>query len=235
VWVHDAWHAATNAHCVTNMPTSGAQAQSANVLYRNWAATEGSAPIDRTDPSIYHIRLGSLDRTSGGQVYHIRKIAVSDSWEWGAQDAKGRVGDVALLTLDRPVLGFAPPLVLPVNAKRSVREVGWGFTSDDGTTASQFLNQIDVPPLLRSVCDSGPAPAGIDEVCSDQAARGGGACSGDSGTAAFQRIDGRRWAAVGSTSRPVDESVPCSQALAIYTNLSYYAGWFWQQEFSAAA
>jgi hypothetical protein len=33
----------------------------------------------------------------------------------------------------------------------------------------------------------------------------------------------------------VDESVPCSQALAIYTNLAYYAGWFWQQEFSAAA
>jgi secreted trypsin-like serine protease len=207
------------------MPTSGAQAQSARLAYGTWAAA--TEPVDHSDPSIYHIRLGSLDRTSGGQVYHVRKIVVSESWAWGVQDAKGRVGDVAILTLDRPVLGF-PPAVMPVDDTRQVREVGWGTTLDDGGQPARLLQRIDVSPLPRSACDSGPAPTGVDEVCFDHAAGGGGACHGDSGTAAFQRVDGRRWAAVGSTSRTgVARSVPCSQSPAIYTNLAYYASWFW--------
>jgi len=90
---------------------------------------------------------------------------------------------------------------------------------------------LDVSPLARSACDSGPAPIGIDEVCLDHAPAGGGACHGDSGTAAFQRVDGRRWAAVGSTGRTgASRSLPCSQSPAVYTNLSYDATWFWRQQ-----
>jgi hypothetical protein len=219
---------------VTNGPTSGARSQSAPLAYATWAATEGNEPVDHSDPSIYHIRLGSLDRTSGGQVYHVRAIVVPNSWAWGVRDAEGRVGDVALLTLDRPVRGLdpavLPAVVRPLDQKRPVREVGWGTTADDAAQPAQVLRQIDVPPLARSACDRGLAPIGIDEVCLDHAPGGGGACHGDSGTAAFQRVDGHRWAAVGSAGRTgVDRSVPCSQSPAIYTSLAYYASWFWQQ------
>jgi hypothetical protein len=205
VWIHDAWHVATNAHCVTNMPASGHRARSARLAYRARAATEGSKPV------------GSQERTNGGQVYHVRAIVVPNSWAWGVRDAEGRVGDVALLTLDRPVRGLdpavTPAVVRPLDQKRLVREAGWGTTADDAAQPAQFLRQIDVSPLARSVCDSGPAPIGIDEVCLGHAPGGGGACHGDSGTAAFQRIDGRRWAAVGSAGRTgVDKSVPCSQS-----------------------
>jgi hypothetical protein len=234
VWIHDPWHVGTNAHCVTNMPASGARAQAARLSYGSWAATEGSEPVDHSDPSIYHIRLGSLDRTSGGDVYHVRAIVVSDSWAWGVRDAQGRVGDVAILTLDRPVRGsdpmVLPPLIRPVDQNRQIREVGWGTTSDDAGQPAQILQQVDVSPLPRSACDSGPAPIGVDEVCFNHAPGGGGACHGDSGTAAFQRVEGRRWAAVGSTGRTgVAKSVPCSQSFVIYTNLAYYAEWLWRQ------
>lgn len=230
VWIHDPWHVATNAHCVTNMPTSGAR-----LAYAAWAATEGGEPVDHSDPSIYHIRLGSPDRTSGGQVYHVRAIVVPDSWAWGAQDAGGRVGDVALLTLDRPVRGLdpavTPAVVRPLDEERSVREVGWGTTADDAAQPAGVLRQLDVSPLARSACDSGPAPVGIDEVCLDHAPGGGGACHGDSGTAAFQRIDVHHWAAVGSAGRTgAGRSVPCSQSPAVYTNLAYYATWFRQHQ-----
>jgi secreted trypsin-like serine protease len=235
VWIHDAWHVATNAHCVTNMPASGARARSARLAYGAWAATEGGVPVDHGDPSIYHIRLGSPDRTSGGQVYHVRAIVVPDSWAWGVQDAEGRVGDVALLTLDRPVHGLDPALtpamLRPLDEKGSVREVGWGTTADDAAQPARVLHQLDVSPLARSACDSGPALTGIDEICLDHAPGGGGACHGDSGTAAFQRVGGRRWAAVGSAGRTgAGRSVPCSQSPAVYTNLAYYATWFWQHQ-----
>jgi secreted trypsin-like serine protease len=239
VWIHDAWHVATNAHCVTNMPASGDRARSARLAYGAWAATEGSKPVDHSDPSIYHIRLGSLDRTSGGQVYHVRAIVVPDSWAWGVRDAEGRVGDVALLTLDRSVRGLdpavTPAVVRPLDQQRPSREVGWGTTVDDAAQPARLLRQIDVSPLARSACDSGPAPIGIDEVCLGHAPGGGGACHGDSGTAAFQRVDGRGWAAVGSAGRTgVDRSVPCSQSPAIYTDLAYYATWLRQYQRPAA-
>jgi hypothetical protein len=98
----------------------------------------------------------------GGQVYHVRAILVPGSWAWGAQDAEGRVGDVALLTLDRPVRGLdpamTPAVVRPLDRQRPSREVGWGTTVDDAAQPAQFLRRIDVSPLARSACDSGPAP-----------------------------------------------------------------------------
>ncbi|WP_408630201.1 trypsin-like serine protease [Amycolatopsis mongoliensis] len=118
-----------------------------------------------------------------------------------------------------------------LDKKGLVRELGWGTAADDAAPPAQVLRQLDVAPLASSACDSGQAPIGIDEVCLDHAPGGGGACHGDSGTAAFQRVDGRRWAAGGSAGRTgAGRSVPCSQSPAVYTNLAYYAAWFRQHQ-----
>jgi hypothetical protein len=61
------------------------------------------------------------------------------------RDAEGRVGDVALLTLDRPVRGLdpavLPAVVRPLDQKRLVREAGRGTTTDDAAQPAQFLRR----------------------------------------------------------------------------------------------
>jgi len=159
--------AETNAHCVTNEPTSAAVADTAQNLFGGWLANNATPAVDRTDPSIYHIRFGSNDRLSGGVLRNVKAITVHPGWNWGETDAAGEVADIAILELDKPVTTINPAILYPVNTTLPAREIGWGLVDEvpppPPVPSQQFLRQIDVPVVDSSACDD--AGISVGELC----------------------------------------------------------------------
>lgn len=189
----------TNAHCVTNR--------------------DGSAK----DPSLYHIRVGSNDRTTGGTVASVTRIEVFPTWDWFANDGvDNNVGDIALLRLDRKissgVIAIAdqtPPPGSPL------RELGWGRPNPDGSgDPPTQLQQLDTTVLAPTVCGDGTVIGG-GELCIDTPGSTG-TCNGDSGGPAVEKVDGR-WVLVGSNSRGISDL--CGDAPDIDTDVVQYRSW----------
>jgi hypothetical protein len=218
----DPWHVETNAHCVTNPPANGAQAAAASTVFASWLAANGSVPaVDRTDPSIYHIRLGSVDRLHGGVLRHVTHISVYPSWAWGVLNAKNEVGDVAKLTLDRPVWWPIPAWISTVQPDATARAIGWGMDAPPGTwtgPAPEFLNQVDLPVVDAHQCDG--LGIGAGELCLGQGK--GTQCYGDSGSAVTQLRYGRV-VVIGSASRISSQN--CDVGTAVETSIAYYLPW----------
>src|SRR5436309_1839666 len=66
-----------NAHCATN---------------------QDGSPIDPAAWQL-HVRVGSTDRTTGGDTATVTAVIPVPGWDWGQLDAAGRVDDYALLKL----------------------------------------------------------------------------------------------------------------------------------------
>lgn len=190
------WYALTNAHCVTN---------------------DDASP---QDPALFHLRIGSPDRTRGGIVAGVAAVLVHADWDW-AQDPSRPVADIALLRLNR----YVPLTPIPVAARLSrpsatTRLLGWGLTASDATTVPVELRQLDTTLLPASQCAAAGISAG--EICV-ASPHGAGACYGDSGGPALQRQGWGRWADVGGASRETDPT--CGIAPTVYTDEAYYRGW----------
>ncbi|MGI5243080.1 S1 family peptidase [Dactylosporangium sp. CA-139066] len=176
------------------------------------------------------VRVGSLDRTSGGEVAIGKAVYLAPQWAWAANWPASPVADYALVELTRPV--STPPMlldVLPVPEAGGVRLVGWGLTAYPPTAG---------PPALLQERDTVRHPAGdcaggflgLGEVC-----LGGGACYGDSGSPSLHQltigpstVPGRRpvWAAVGIASRETSADGPCT-APTVYTDLTWMPVRLW--------
>jgi hypothetical protein len=213
----------TNAHCVTNeAEASTSQTATAQARYGSWLAANTTEGIDRNDPATFHVRIGSADRLSGGVVRRFTRIVVDPSWAWGVPDSQGRIGDIALMRLDRPV-NLPPAIVLPARAGL-VRDIGWGMNADPATwegPAPRDLAQIDVPIKPAQQCAASGIGAG--ELCLGGIK--GGDCFGDSGSAALQPL-GRYWGiAVGSSGRGQDDTCGQPGKPDVYTDLGFYRDW----------
>lgn len=219
------WWVETNAHCVSNLPTSAVQAEAAQARYGAWLASNTTTGIDRGDPHTFHVRLGSADRLSGGVVRRFTRIVPYPGWAWGVPDSKGRIGDIALMRLDQPVWNLPPAIVLPARTQQPARAIGWGMTSDPTTwegPAPRDLSQIDEP--LRPAAECAASGISVGELCLG-GVRVGGDCFGDSGSPALQPI-GRYWGiAIGSASRGEDDTCGQVGKPDVYTDLSTYRDW----------
>lgn len=185
----------TQAHCVT------AESSTAPLPAEQFVIQAGS---------IYADQLTTIVPT---------RIEVNPDWNWKSSGT---------LTADAAMIVLPPEVHLPGIAlgelawsSRQVRLAGWGVTSGDATSLPTVLQQIDTRITDPAAC----ATAGItaDEICIRQAATGGGACFGDSGSPALGHSVTRRWLALGTASR--ETSNTCAGA-TVYSSTRFYAGWY---------
>ncbi|PSL00896.1 trypsin [Murinocardiopsis flavida] len=203
----------TAAHCVTEAGKDG-------------------APFTVKDPELFHVRVGTTDRTSGGSVAELAGIEVHPGYQWLEDRELGK--DIALLKLDtelaeRPIT----PASEDAEPGTEVREVGWGYTSNDDagdpTKLPKGLRQLDtaiIPPTTEKcrVDEDGDDSWGIrdGDVCADNPGGTFGPCGGDSGSPLLRR-DGDDWELLGVDSRGVGGV--CGASPDIYTSAGSYDDW----------
>ncbi|WP_433796632.1 S1 family peptidase [Actinoplanes sp. CA-252034] len=176
------------------------------LIKENWVVTAKHCATPRT------VRVGSVDRTSGGTVVAVRR-AVDHP----------RI-DVKLLQLATPVTHA--PARIPVASGAvgtATRLIGWGQTCPDRGCGStpRVANELDTSIVADDRC------VGIDgayEICTDNPRGVAGACYGDSGGPQVRLIDGR-WALIGVTSRAGDNSPVCATGPSIYGDLPAIRAW----------
>lgn len=190
----------TNAHCVTNDDATA------------------------KDPSLYHFRVGSNSRLSGGTVVRPTKIIVYPTWDWLADDGvDNEVGDLALMKLETDV----PYPVIPMATRApavgtSVRAIGWGVQNADGSgDTPESLYQLDTSVIATNACADGDFHIGKGELCVDTPGSAG-TCSGDSGGPLVQKVLGR-WVLVGSDSRGISDL--CGDGPDVFTDVARFKSW----------
>ena len=199
-----AWHAITNAHCVTVYPTATLE-----------------------DPKTFRLRFNSGDRLAGGTVTGVRKSKVYHSWAWGT--GTGLQGDIAVLWLTKPVRTIPSILRPPAGLKHvptgPARITGWGYTQYpwDQPDAPRHLSELDTAIVDPSHCAAAVIDAG--EVCvADLDNPQASACFGDSGGPVMVRSPHTRkqWFLIGTASR--ETAIPCVGPV-VYTSVLFYQDW----------
>ncbi|GAA2785860.1 serine protease [Saccharopolyspora taberi] len=204
----------TAAHCVTQAGTNG-------------------EPYVVMDPALFHVRVGTTDRTTGGSVAKLREIVVHPGYRELADRSEGN--DIALLRLDAPI-DQAPAKMVDDRTEpgTAVREIGWGYTSNadagDPSKLPTQLQQLDtsiIPPdtpkcLADAEGDDSWGLRNEGDVCADNPEGVRGPCGGDSGSPLLVR-DGDRWRIAGVDSRGVGSE--CGASPDIYTSVGHFRGW----------
>lgn len=163
-----------------------------------------------------HVRVGSIDRTSGGQVIRVVRRIIHPGWSGGPHD-------IGLLELETPAVSIAPAEVgsaMPAQ-NSTLRLLGWGQTTSPfgGDTGSQFLKQIDTTVLHPNDCSAG---WGQGDLCLS-ATTTATACMGDSGGPAL--LNG---VLVGAASRSGRSDVNYCGRNVVYTNVEFYNNWIYR-------
>jgi secreted trypsin-like serine protease len=193
-----------------------------SLIEASWVLTAAHC-VQKRDPSSFTVRVGSNDRTQGGEVGKPDKLVVNPDY-----NASGAGGDIAMVHLSTPVTAAPVGLDTAAPVGMSVRLLGWGQTCPtpgcgDGPA---MLQQLDTHLVDPAKCTA--AIKADVELCTDNPDGKSGACYGDSGGPELTQADGR-WLLVGETSRPGDNSSTCGTAPSIYTSAVAYAGWIDQQ------
>jgi secreted trypsin-like serine protease len=196
----------------------------ASMITDRWAVTAAHCveDIEVSDPLA---RVGSNDRTSGGQVRRLSRFVTHPEYEMlpsGEANA-----DIALIKLSAPV--HVQPVELARTAPRPgtpSRLLGWGYTCRDETPECSRnpvpLHQLDTRVL--STADCRPDSVNPDkELCVGDLTGASGGCQGDSGGPQLVPGHGDRWTLSGVTSRDGGISISCS--LGIYTSVPAYLSW----------
>ena len=200
IMVHP-WYVVTAAHCVTSFPSG--------------------APLDASQ---FQVRLGSLNRTSGGTVAAVASVLPHAEWDWGANG--GRQADLAMLKLGTPVLNVPFFIAATADADAVTRLIGWGSTSPNASQPfPTTLQQLDSSILPDSACAMGGI--GDGEFCVDSPGGTSGICVGDSGGPALQQVVPGFWMVVGMTSRGMSDATACGQKPIVFTDLTSYQLWIY--------
>ncbi|UNO38403.1 serine protease [Streptomyces sp. MST-110588] len=202
----------TAAHCVTDPGKDG-------------------KPYELMDPAKVHARIGSNDRTQGGVVAQAKQFKVNPKWKFSGWDSnKGY--DLALVQLTEKVPNQPAPMATALPAEGSTfKTMGWGYTTErlhDPTKLPKKLQEISLKALKPTAtkCQSDTFGAVDGDICADDNDGPGGACGGDSGTPAIQKVKGR-WQLVGLDSRSLGDK--CGVGGEVFTGVVAYRDWIKSQ------
>ncbi|MEC3980412.1 S1 family peptidase [Amycolatopsis sp. H20-H5] len=194
----------TNAHCVTDPP-----------------GDSGGIP---TAAKSFSVRVGSKDRTQGGETAQVVKIVVHPGWQWSAGAPAQPVDDVALLQLDHPV--NEQPIQLGGRAAKPGERVtlyGWGADQPDGGGNLPLkLQQLETKVLPPAKCaDAGQS---VGEICTSNPRGTDGPGPGDSGGPAVALVRGVPQL-VGTCSRAAAQYP--GEKPTVYTSEPDFRGWLY--------
>lgn len=181
-----------------------------SLIKANWAVTAKHC----TTPS--SVRVGSVDRSSGGTVVSVRR---------GVSHPRS---DIKLLELSSSVSYAPAPIPTTSGAVgTATRIIGWGQTCPTRGcgSAPRVANELDTSIVADSRC------SGIDaayEICTNNTNGNSGACYGDSGGPQVRQVSGQ-WALIGVTSRSGNGSATCATGPSIYGDLPAIRSWVSQQ------
>jgi snapalysin len=177
-----------------------------SLIKANWVVTARHCPTPSS------VRVGSVNRTSGGTVVSVNG-AVSHSR-----------ADVKLLRLSSSVSQAPAPIPTTSGAVgTATRIIGWGQTCPTRGcgSAPAVANELDTSIVADSRC------LGIDgpvEICTNNTNGNAGACYGDSGGPQVRMVSGR-WNLIGATSRSGNGSSVCATGPSIYGDLPSIRSW----------
>ena len=195
----------------------------ATLISDRWAVTGGHC-VTGLPAELMVVRVGSNDRTKGGEVRKVRRLVPHPSF-FQSPDGKKVVADIGLVELDAPVK--AQPIRIARTAPAPgtpTRIIGWG------ATCAEEVPACDENPVLVRELNTRISPA---RACKDIAraselctgGKGAGACHGDSGGPQVRATGPGRWELVGLTSRLADHQTTCATVPSIYTSTAAYARW----------
>ncbi|GAA0955580.1 S1 family peptidase [Virgisporangium aurantiacum] len=179
-----------------------------SLIKANWVVTARHCPTPSS------VRVGSINRTSGGVVVSVVQAVSHPS----------AGSDVKLMRLASNVSYAPAPIPTTSGAVgTATRIIGWGQTcAPRGCgSAPTIANELDTSILADSRC------SGIyssTEICTNNTNGNSGACYGDSGGPQVRQINGR-WNLIGATSRAGNNNSTCATGPSIYGDLPAIRTW----------
>jgi snapalysin len=177
-----------------------------SLIKANWAVTAKHCPTPSS------VRVGSVNRTSGGTVIGVTRAVNNPSI------------DVKLLQLAGNVTHAPAPIPTTSGAVgTATRIIGWGITCPNRGcgSAPTVANELDTSIVADSRCIGINGPG---EICTNNTNGNAGACYGDSGGPQVRMINGR-WNLIGATSRAGNNNATCATGPSIYGDLPSIRSW----------
>ncbi|WP_375736811.1 trypsin-like serine protease [Polymorphospora lycopeni] len=177
-----------------------------SLIKANWAVTAKHCPSPST------VRVGSVNRSSGGVVVSVIRVVNHPTI------------DVKLFQLGSSVSYAPAPIPTSSGAVgTATRIIGWGQTCPQPGCGGAPLvaHELDTSIRADSACIGINGPY---EICTNNTNGNAGACYGDSGGPQVRMIN-NRWHLIGATSRAGNNNSVCATGPSIYGDLSSIRPW----------